>query len=380
VGLRADIDRTKAYLCLECGICTGSCPVSRIHPEYSPRLTVERALLFGEEETVCDPELWSCLTCGTCDLRCPSTVDFTGFMRALRARARELGEEGVCTHADTLAALGELMLCPDFNRSSAWLGKGLKVRGRAKTYYFAGCLPFLDVVFRDIGFEGKEIARSSVRLLNRLGIAPAVSGHEVCCGHDAYWTGKPELTRELARRNLDAIRETGAEEVVFSCPECYYMFKHVYPDLVGDLGFEVVYLLDLLAQHAERLGLKPHKAKVTYHDPCRLARMDDIIDQPRALLGAVPELELAEMERTGKDALCCGSSGFVSCSRVNKRIQVERIDEAIETGAEMLLTACPKCNIHLRCALRDEDTSGTIEIKDIVTLLAETAGGGKRGA
>jgi heterodisulfide reductase subunit D len=379
VGLRADINRTKAYLCLECGICTGSCPVSRIHPDYSPRLTVERALLFGETETVCDPELWSCLTCGTCDQRCPSQVDFTGFMRALRARAMELGEEGVCTHADTLEALMELMMRPDFNRSPAWLGKDVKTKTRAKTYYFAGCLPFLDVVFRDIGFEGKAIARSAVKLLNRLGIVPAVSGHEVCCGHDAYWTGKPEIAERFAARNVEAIRRSGAEEVVFSCPECYYMFKHVYPDLVGDLGFEPVFIFNLLAGHTEALGFKPTEVKVTYQDPCRLARFDDIIDEPRFLLAAVPGLELVEMERHGKDALCCGSSNFVSCSRVNKRIQVDRLEEAIGTGAGTLLTSCPKCNIHLRCAMRDQDTSGEIEIKDMVTLLAERAGGGKRG-
>jgi Fe-S oxidoreductase len=341
---------------------------------------VERALLFGETETVCDPELWSCLTCGTCDLRCPSAVDFTGFMRALRARARELGEEGVCTHADTLVALMELMLNPEFRRSSSWLGKGLKTRKRAKTYYFAGCLPFLDVVFRDIGFEGKGIADSSIRLLNHLGIVPTVNEHEVCCGHDAYWTGKLEVTRRLAEQNVDAVRKTGAREVIFSCPECYYMFKRVYPELLGELGFEVVFIQNLLAERADDLDLKPMKAKVTYHDPCRLSKSDDIIDEPRSLLGAVPEVELIEMERRGKDSLCCGSSNFVSCSRVNKRIQVDRLNEAIRTGAETLLTACPKCNIHLRCAMRDEDTSGSIEIMDLLSFLAESAGGGKRGA
>jgi heterodisulfide reductase subunit D len=340
---------------------------------------VERSLLFGETETVCDPELWSCLTCGTCDQRCPSQVDFTGFMRALRARARELGEEGVCTHADTLEALMELMNLPDFNRSPAWLGKGVKTKRRAKTYYFAGCLPFLEVVFRDIGFEGKAIARSVVKLLNILGTVPAVSEHEVCCGHDAYWTGKPEIAARFAARNVEAIRRSGAEEVVFSCPECYYMFKHVYPDLVGDLGFEPIFIFNILAAHSEALGFTPSEVKVTYQDPCRLARMDDIVDEPRSLLGAVPGLELVEMARHGKDALCCGSSNFVSCSRVNKRIQVERLEEAIATGAAMLLTSCPKCNIHLRCAMHDQDTSGEIEIKDMVTLLAESAGGGKRG-
>jgi heterodisulfide reductase subunit D len=379
VSLRPAIDKTKAYLCLECGVCTGSCPVSRHHPAYSPRITVEKALLFDEEESLHDKEMWSCLTCGTCDLRCPSTVDFTSFMRSVREKARQTGETGVCTHAETMEALVEIQLRPDYNKSRSWLGRGIKTRAKAKTYYFCGCLPFLDVVFRDIGFQGRSIGHSSVRLLNRLGITPAVSGDEVCCGHDSYWTGRTDLARDLAKRNVKAIEQTGAERVVFSCPECYYMFKTVYPDIYGKLGFQVVHIFDLLAELLDRVPFTSTALKATYHDPCRLAKADDIIEQPRVALRGVPDLEFVEMRRTGKDALCCGSSNWVSCSRVNKQIQVERLDEAISTGAEVLLTACPKCNIHLRCALRDEDCSGTIEITDIFTFLATSLGGEKRG-
>ena len=379
MSLRPAVDKAKAYLCLECGICTGSCPVSRYNPAYSPRMTVEKALLLGEDESVCDHEMWGCLTCGTCDLRCPSTVDFTGFMRSLREKARERGEKGVCTHAETLLAITEIQRRPDFLKSSSWLERGVKTQKRAKTYYFTGCLPFLEVVFRDIGFEGKRMANSGVRLLNRLGIVPAVSPHEVCCGHDAYWTGQTDLARDLARRNVEAIRRTGAKQVVFLCPEGYRMFKDVYPTFIRSLGFEPVYILSLLAENSEALGFSPVEKKVTYQDPCRLAKSGDIIDEPRSLLRSVPELEFVEMRRAGKDAVCCGSSNWVSCSRVNKKIQVERLDEAISTGAGILLTACPKCNIHLRCALRDEDTSGEIDIRDMVTLLAESLGGRKRG-
>jgi len=341
---------------------------------------VEKALLLEEGESIHDPEIWSCLTCGTCDQRCPSTVDFTGFMRSLREKARRAGEEGVCTHAETLSAIGALQLMPGFRRSTSWLGKGVKTRKRGKVYYFGGCLPFLDVVFRDIGFEGSRIANSSIRLLNRIGIIPAVSEQEVCCGHDAYWTGQTRSARTFAKKAIEAIKTTGAEQVVFSCPEGYRMFKDVYPDLVRKAGIEPVHMLTLLVEKSERLNFAPTaKKKVTYQDPCRLSKGEDIIDEPRVLLGALPGLELVEMARSGKDSVCCGSSSWVNCTRVNKKIQVERLDEAIATGAEALVTACPKCNIHLRCALRDGDTSGEIEIVDLITLLADSLGGGKRG-
>jgi Fe-S oxidoreductase len=379
VSLVAAISKTKAYLCLECGICTGSCPVSRYNQAYSPRMTVERALLFAEDESLHDAEMWSCLTCGTCNLRCPSTVDFTAFMRTVREKARKVGETGVCTHADTLSAITELQMSPGFQRSDRWLGRRARTRSRGDTYYFGGCLPFLGVVFADIGFQGKRIGEASVRLLNRLGITPAVSGREVCCGHDQYWTGETDIARELASRNVEAIRRTGAKRVVFSCPECYNMFKTVYPSLVGDPGFEPVLILDILEEGLGSRKLRSRGVKVTYHDPCRLAKADDRIDQPRDMLRRIPDLELIEMPRAGKDAVCCGSSNWVSCTRVNKLIQVERLDEAISTGAGMLVTACPKCNIHLRCAMRDGDCSGEIDIEDLVTLIADSLGGGKRG-
>jgi Fe-S oxidoreductase len=301
-------------------------------------------------------------------------------MRKARAKAREMGETGLCTHAEKIGAILDLQMRPDHRKSTAWLGRGVKTRKRSDTYYFAGCLPYLDVVFREIGFAGSAIGRSTVMLLNRIGIVPAVSEGEVCCGHDAYWTGEVESVREFARRNMAAIRGTGAKRVVFSCPECYYMFKQAYPTLVGKLGFEPVFILNLLVERlagAEpgEIEFAPAKIKVTYQDPCRLTRYDDITKEPRDLLRAVPDLEFVEMKRTGRDALCCGSSSWISCSRVNKKIQVERLGEAVATGAQTLVTACPKCNIHLRCALRDQDSSGQLEVTDLVTLLAKSLGG-----
>ncbi len=378
MSLRQAVVRSRAYLCLECGICTGSCPVSRFNAAYSPRLTVERALLLDEEESLHDHEIWACLTCGTCDVRCPSTVDFTGFMRDLRERARKAGNDGICTHAETIEAVLDLQLSPNFRRSTSWL-RSLQTSSRGKVYYFGGCLPFLDVIFEDIGFEGTKIGRSSVRLLNALGIRPAVSCDEVCCGHDAYWTGRIDLVRTLADINVKAIRRTGAKQVIFSCPECFYMFKHIYPDIVGDLGFEPVYILNVLLEAIDKVKFKPVNAKVTYQDSCRLARIEGMVTEPRQVLQALPDVDFVEMQRMGKDAICCGSSNWVSCSRVNKQIQIDRLTEAASTGAKILVTSCPKCNIHLRCALRDEDCKVDIDVIDLMVLLASHLGGGKRG-
>ncbi len=374
--LEETIQRTKAYYCLECGICTGSCPVSRYHPDFSPRLMVERALLRAEGLALEDREIWSCLTCGTCSARCPSLVDYNEFTRSTRVAARKDGHPGVDTHAGTVLAFMELQTKGAGERDLSWIADDLRTSRKGKVLFFTGCLPYFGVVFRDYGVDAVGMANSTIRLMNAAGVRPVVSPAERCCGHDPYWTGDAETMKTLARRNLRMIEESGARKVVFACPECYAMFKLVYPDFFGRLKFEVAHVTEFLAASVAKgkLAFGEMEGTVTYQDPCRLGRYAGVYDEPRELLAAVPGLELVEMPRARAEALCCGSSGWVSCTRVNKRIQLERLTEAAGTGASTLVTGCPKCNIHLACAARDGDIDDPIEIRFVTDLMAEALG------
>ena len=372
------IRETKAYYCLECGICTGSCPVSRYHPQYSPRIMVERALLDDDETMLSEREVWDCLTCGTCSARCPSTVDFNEFTRAMRAGARESGFEGVDTHAGVLRALMELEARRSGRRDISWVADDLRVSSRGKVLFFTGCLPYYGVVFSELGVDTVGMANSTIRLMNACGVRPVVSRDERCCGHDLYWTGDRESFRKLARGNLKMIEESGARTVVFACPECYAMFNQVYPKFVGKIGFDMMHISEFLVSHVEsgRLSFGEKESRVTYQDPCRLGRFLGVYEEPRVLLGSVPGLELTEMPRVRSEALCCGSSAWVGCTRINKSIQLERLSEAADTGATTLVTSCPKCNIHLSCAAKDEDTDGGIEISFLTDVLSDALAGG----
>lgn len=373
------IQETKAYYCLECGVCTGSCPISRFDATYSPRLMVERALLLPEVDTIEDSHVWSCLTCGTCGSRCPSAIEYSGFTRSVRAAARDRGLEGVCTHAGTIQAMMELQATNLFDKDLSWIGKDLKVSETGEYYYFIGCLPQYEAIFKELQFDGRGHARSTIGVLNRLGIEPVVSSKEKCCGHDFYWSGQFEGFAQLAKHDLEVIKKSKAKKVVFSCPEGYYLFKQIYPELFGKLKFEVLHITEVVSEKVKEGGfnLGEITSKVTYQDPCRLGRFSGIYDQPREIIRAIPGLELIEMPRNRKDAVCCGSSTWVNCSRVNKKIQLGRLKEAQKTGAETLVTACPKCKIHLSCALKDNDLEEKIEIKDLNVLLAESMGGGE---
>jgi Fe-S oxidoreductase len=371
--LEGAIRETKAYYCLECGICTGSCPVSRYHPQYSPRIMVERALLDDDEAMLSERECWDCLTCGTCSARCPSTVDFNEFTRALRTHARESGFEGTDTHAGILRAVMELEIGRTGARDVSWVAEDADVSAKGTVLFYTGCLPYYGVVFKELGVDTVGMANSTIRLLNACGVKPVVSRDETCCGHDLYWTGEPAAIRKLARRNIKMIADSGAETVVFACPECYAMFRTVYPRFVGDLPFDVQHLSEFLKARTEsgEISFGWVGAKVTYQDPCRLGRFLGVYEEPRELLAKIPGLELLEMPRARSEALCCGSSAWVGCTRINKSIQKERLAEAADTGATTLVTSCPKCSIHLSCAAKDDDTTRTVGIRFIADVLAE---------
>ncbi len=371
--LDAIIQETNAHFCLECGICTGSCPISRINPGYSPRLFVEKSLLISEEELIADSDLWTCLTCGACSARCPSLVDYNDFMRRTRSLAIDIDNRGICTHAGTIQAITSLQKQDFVKKDLSWIPSDLKTREAGDVLLFVGCTPYYEVIFENINAGSLSAAKSAIKILNAIGVEPVVRAEERCCGHDSYWTGELENFKILAQKNLDMVKKAGAKKVIFSCAEGFSTFKSVYPKFFGELNFEVQHISQFIEEKIEagELALNEHAQKVTFHDPCRLGRFEKEFDAPRNVLRAIPELELAEMARNRENALCCGSSTWINCTQVNKKIQVEKLKEAQATGATTMVTACPKCKIHLNCTKHDNGFDFNIEIKDLATLVAE---------
>ena len=364
-------DLTQTYYCLDCGVCTGSCPVSRYQPTFSPRLIVEKALLGLGDELLKDPELWSCLTCSRCFQRCPTSINFPEFMRLLREEAMQAGTKPVYSHHGMLQTIMELQTQGIQQKKTEWAREAGRVTERGETFFFVGCMPYFEVIFRDIGVDSLAVSRNVIKVLNAAGIEPVVSDAEHCCGHDMLWNGQMETFRKLGGHNLEVIRNSGAKQVVFQCPEGYHTFKYQYPEYFGALGFEVVHFYDLVAKMLAdgSLKLRNGAGAFTFHDPCRLGRMAKIYDGPRKILSEIAGERFVEMERNRENAVCCGTSGWANCSTGSKQIQVERLLEAKATGAETLVTACPKCQIHLNCALSNLEMD--LKIKDLTVVLAE---------
>jgi len=375
VNLEDIIKETKTYYCLECGKCTSLCPVSRHNSNFSPRLMLERALMGFGDELIHDRELFSCLSCYACSNLCPSDVDYPVFTQKVRNLASGEGEHGDCAHSGTLLSIMRLTSRSDIKQKRLdWLD-GLHTSEKSEVLYFAGCAPYFEPVFEDIEVSPVNIARNSIKVLNALGIEPMVLPNERCCGHDLLWTGDVETFKKLAQFNAQMIKESGAKKIVFSCPEGYRTFKLDYPNYV-DLGCDVQHVSELLAEKIGQNGVKfkEIKKKVTYQDPCRLGRHLGIYEPPREIIKAIPGIELVEMEHSGDESICCGTSVWTNCSSYSKQIREERLLEARATGADMLITACPKCQIHFKCAMVDKGAEKgpdiKMEVMDLVNLVA----------
>ncbi len=375
MNLEEIIKQTKTYYCLECGKCTSICPVSRHNSNFSPRLMLERALMDFEGELIHDRELFSCLTCYACSNLCPSEIDYPVFTQKVRNLASGQGEHGDCAHSGILLSLTRLTAHPGIKQKRLdWLD-GCRTSEKGGVLYFVGCAPYFEPVFEDIEVSPVNIARNSIKILNALGIEPMLLPNERCCGHDLLWTGDVETFKKLAQLNAEMIKESDAKKIVFSCPEGYRTFKLDYPTYV-DLGCEVLHISELLAEKIGQNGVKFKEIKknVTYHDPCRLGRHLGIYEPPRGIMKAIPGIELVEMEHSGGDSICCGTSVWTNCSSYSKEIRVERLSEAKATGAEVLVTTCPKCQIHFRCAMVDKGAEKgpdiEMEVMDLVNLVA----------
>lgn len=256
-----------------------------------------------------------------------------------------------------------------------WVNQELQLADKGEVLYFVGCLPYFDALFTDLGVETLTIARGAIKILNRLGVKPVVLENERCCGHDLYWSGDTEAARRLAQHNVEEIRGTDAKLVLFTCAECYRTFKVDYPMLLGPLDFQVTHISEYLAGRIPELGKLAARSErlVTYHDPCRLGRHLGIYDPPRAVITALPGLQLREMAKHSDTAICCGTSAWLSCDRYSKAIQTMRLASARATGAELMITTCPKCHIHFTCAMKSQDypEEARIEVKDLTAVVAD---------
>ena len=241
--------------------------------------------------------------------------------------------------------------------------------------YYPGCVDYLDqeMVFSHLN-EGSmnlgDTTNAAFTLFEEMNQEVTYLGRDFlkCCGHDQKWQGLTEVFEKLKSYNQKKLEASGIDTLVSSCAECFRTFARDY-----ELdGIKVMHTTEYLTENGFKPDLKAdHEVTVTYHDPCRLGRQMGIYDEPRDLLGDVEGVKLVEMEHHGEDAMCCGVSSMMSCNENARSLRVARMEEIRETGADMMITSCPKCVSHFECLKFEGDEKYDIEILDVVSFLAK---------
>ncbi|MGH3752363.1 MAG: (Fe-S)-binding protein [Pseudonocardiaceae bacterium] len=353
--------------------------------------------LVGTAETggVIDPDvLWSCTTCGACVEQCPVDIEHVDHIVDMR-RYQVLIEAEFPTELGTLFRNLEKKGNPWGQSQSARMdwAKGLDFEvpqlaeetlpDEVEYLFWIGCAGAYDD-------NARQTVRATAELLHRAGVNYVVLGDgETCTGDPARRSGNEFVFQMLARQNVEVLntvfdgRSSGRRKIVTTCPHCFNTLGREYPQLDGH--YEVVHHTQLLNQLVRDKRLVPVPAPdgptVTYHDPCYLGRHNEVYSPPRELVGA-SGAQLTEMPRHAERSMCCGAGGARMWleERIGKRVNLDRVDEAIATETSAIATGCPFCRVMLTDGLTTreaEGTSGTTrEVLDVAQLLLTSV---KRG-
>ena len=354
--------------CFQCGTCTGVCPWGLVR-DFAIRKMVHKTQLglvdFGDED------IWTCATCGACVKRCPRGVTAIDIMRAMRKVISEMGvakvPDSLRISVKNIATVGNPQGEAEDKRGE-WAEKaGVKEFTSGTDWlYFSCCVPAYDG-------KAKRIAISTAEILKKLGIDFGVLGaKERCCGESVRKTGAETIFESLAEQNISTFSENDVKQAVVSSPHCYHTFKNEYPDLGAK--FEVVHITQLLDRLITDGKLKfsgEVKKKVIYHDPCYLGRHNDIYDEPRRVLEAIPGVELLEFSDNRQSAICCGGGGgrVWMETPAAERFSNLKVEQAIKAGAEIIAVACPYCMLMFDDSVLSMGKEGVLEVKDVSELV-----------
>jgi len=373
---------THAYRCIECGKCTGICPVTAHLPSFIPRRLVVKGLYGMEGELAADPDMWACLTCGLCKEACRVDVDLPEFFRRVRGIARDGGGTEVPTHGGLVHTFERLCSQPALApRINAWAeAPGLRFDPASDTAFVAGAAAVLPDIVNDVPYDAAAVPRAAVRALNALGVQPRLVEGERPSGHDLFYSGDDAAFARLARLNADTLRATRARRAVFACPETMHAYRDLYPRVLGEaLGVECVHLVQPLAEavRAGRVVFRPpsgEPATVAYHDSCRMGRSLGLYDEPRLVLEAAGA-RLVEMADNRAYAVCCGVGAWQRCDPTSRQIRLGRLAEAQRAGASILISPCSRCTLHFQCQACHDGTgtvnSGETKIMDLAVYVAD---------
>jgi Fe-S oxidoreductase len=355
--------------CIQCGKCTGGCPVS-ITTALNVRFLIYETLVDALPDLAGMEELWDCTCCFTCVERCPKDVRPAELIVGLRGLLVESGKIPA-TVGDALMGVfrqGNPLGLAREDRAAWAEGLDIKpIQEGCELLWFVGCTPAYDV-------RGHMVARAVARVFQAAGVDFGTLGTaETCCGNEVRRVGEMGLFGMLVEEGKPLLEGTGAKRIVTTSPHCFNTFKNEY-NLEGVQVLHDTQLVAQLLQEGELALSGKVEKTVTYHDPCFLGKQNKIFDEPRAILQAIPGVKFVEMDRSRERSLCCEGGGgrmWFEGTNTEERLAFQRVHEAVETGAEVLVVACPFCLSMLSDAVKVQGLEEQLQVMDIIELVAE---------
>lgn len=353
-----------AKKCNKCGYCN-ICPTYRVErwESVSPRGKIQIVLDFLNGSIKIDPKIvedvFKCSVCGLCEVVCPVELPLIEFWEELRYELTRRGYAPLSIHKK-LKEITYRHYNPysgDQERRGDWANFEVKP---SRTLYFAGCTA---------SFRLQNLAKATANALTKLGIEFTIAGkNEYCCGSPFLRTGQRDIFEKLFEKNMRYWEKSGIERIITSCPGCYKTISQDYPKIAREKGYEfnieVVHIVSILEKGNFE---KVEGVKATYHDPCHLGRHMGMYEEPRNVIRKLG-IDFVEMERNRQYSLCCGAGGGLRSQfgEISFEIGRERVIDAMETGAEYLITCCPFCEYHLSKSA--EKLGNRIKVVDLVEI------------
>jgi len=334
-----------------------------------------------------DDVLWSCTSCGACVEQCPVDIEHVDHIMDMR-RFQVLVESEFPSELNGLFKNLETKGNPWGMNSSSRLDWATDLPFEVKVLeepmaddndylFWVGCAG----AFED---RAKKTTQAVAELLHMAGVSFAVLGEgETCTGDSARRSGNEFLYQMLAMQNVETLNEMGVKRIVVTCAHCFNTIRNEYPQTGGH--YEVVHhtqLLNQLVRDGKLTPVSPVEERITYHDPCYLGRHNKVYSPPRELLGALPQADFTEMERSGDRSFCCGAGGARMWmeEKIGKRVNLERTQEAVDTGARTIAIGCPFCRVMISDGVaeiqKDLEREEQVQVMDVAQLLLRASKNG----
>jgi Fe-S oxidoreductase len=389
-------DALDLYSCTECGRCQELCPAWNTDKPLSPKNLIvdikknlhtnKPLILEGKadevghiiDDHVTEDVIWACTSCRACEIACPVFIEHTDKIYDAR-RNLVMMESRFPAEVQAVFKNMETNASPwAFSPSErANWADGLDVKKMADV----GSADQLDVLLW-VGCAGsyddrnKSVVKSFVNLLNKAGMKFAILGtEEQCTGDSARRIGNEYLFQTLAKANVETLNRYNVKRIVTACPHCFNTLKNEYGEMGGQ--YEVFHHSQFIAQmigEGKLKSSKPINETVTFHDSCYLGRWNNVYAEPRKAIESIPQVKMVEMKLNHEKGMCCGAGGgrMWMEEHLGKRINVTRTEQALETGATTVATACPFCITMINDGMKEKDMVGKVKVKDIAELMDET--------